>query len=245
MYHFAESEFPLVENCLKQILELRGHSSCSSDFEVIYKQAKSGADFLNFEPLTCILKACTTACRGHTKTSLHKEAEAAALEYEQKFQRFAEYRVRTLAGDNIPEIFTTLGDHKELKLKIEEDFLRFPLSRIFYFKRIVRRVLKIPKEVLLRVASVQEGCVEVTFQLGSLLNLELTVDQKKILASHKISMLTYDGKVEYCCCHLFNDEVCGMCVHASAYVYFVVSLIDLNRIYDPPNNYFALTDAGV
>ncbi len=208
VYHFAKSEFALVESCLKQILELRGHSTCSSNFEVIYKQAKSGADFLNFEPLTCILKACITACCGCTKTSFQEVAEAAALEYENKFRRFAQCRVRTLTGHKIiPEILTTLGDHKELKLKIEEDFQRFPLNRIFYFKRVVRKILKIPEQVILRVASVQEGCVELAFQLHSFLNLELTVDQKKVLASHKISMLTYDGKVEYCCCHLFNDEV--------------------------------------
>ena len=206
VYHFAKSEFALVESCLKQILELRGHSSCSSDFEVIYKQAKGDADFLNFEPLTCILKACTTACCGRKKTSLQEEAEAAALEYENKFRGFAQYRVRTLIG-HMPEILTTLGDHKELKLKIEEDFQRFPLDRIFYFKRIVRKILKISEQVILRVASVQEGCVELTFQLRSFLNLELTVIQKVLLASHKISMLTYDGKVEYCCCHLFNDVV--------------------------------------
>ena len=208
---FVQS-IPNKEKVLEDILKLYGQKVESSDFYGLFAQIIKDTDFINFEPLKNTLKACTSECAaaGLARSDLQQDAEMASEKYDEAFQKFAQHRVFKMSH-HLQEISATKTSHKELKIKIEEEFKKFPLHRIFHFKNIVQQILKLADNVPLQVTSVKEGCVEITFQLiGEAGNIpfQLSIEQKRELASQRISMLECAGDVEYCCCELFKDEVC-------------------------------------
>ena len=207
VYNFAES-INKKESVLKRILKLHGQKTDMMDFEAMYDKATEDVDFINFESLNVILEACCSACAGSTKSVLQLAAEVASEKYQETFSKFAQHRVFALSTRLEKITSNSSKGHQELKIKIEEEFQKFPIERIFHFKKILRAILKLQDHVLLRVTSVREGCVEITFQvIGSTCNSNLSLDQKRALASHKISLLEYAGEVAYCCCKLFEDQV--------------------------------------
>ena len=126
------------------------------------------------------------------------------------FLKFAQHHVFSVCGQ-LEEMSSAKGDHKELIIKIEENLQSFLIERVFHLKIAIKRILNFSDNVFLRVVLVKAGCVELTFQLiGEAPDspLQLSIDQKRALVTCRISLLKYLGEVEYCCCELFEDEVC-------------------------------------
>ena len=212
VYSFAQS-VPNIECILKRMLKFRCQKVDMLHFDGLFDRVTEGTDFINYEILNVITEACNSVCIGSTNTELQMKkdnAEAASEKYQEVFLKFAQHRVFSICGQLQEMSSASKGSAKELKIKVEEDSRTFSLERIFHFKIAVKRILQFPEHVYLRVVLVKEGCVELTFQLigtAQDVPLQLSLDQKRELASHRVSLLEYAGKVEYCCCELFEDEV--------------------------------------
>ncbi len=213
VYHWAKS-IRGIDDSLKQILRTRQQTIRSDNFEDLYASVTAGIDFINYESLDDhVMEACRNASdNGEKSLRLQKKAEDAAKTYENSFREYSQLRVfllpssvRDICSDN-----QEVTSRKELKIKIEEDFRKFPLKRIAHFKKVVRKLLNLPHDVLLRVTSVEQGCVEMSFEIvgafpGELLNLSL--EQKKALVAENITLMEYAGMMQYCCCELLDNEV--------------------------------------
>ena len=92
-------------------------------------------------------------------------------------------------------------------LKIEEYSKTFRVERILQLKCVVKKILNIPEWVLLRVVSLNKGCVEIRFEVIGSFDFDVSLDQRQDLISNNITLLEYAGKVHYCCCELLEDEV--------------------------------------
>ncbi len=213
VYHWTKS-IRGIDDSLKQILRTRQQSIRSDNFEDLYASVTAGIDFINYESLgDHVMEACrNTSDNGEKSLRLQKKAEDAAKTYENAFRKYSQLRV-VLLPSSIQDICSDNQEvtlNKELKIKIEEDFRKFPLKRITHFKKVVRKLLNLPDDVLLRVTSVERGCVEMSFEIvgvfpGELLNLNL--EQKKALVAENITLMEYAGMMQYCCCELLDNEV--------------------------------------
>ena len=208
VYNYAKS-IPDIESILMEGLSLDRKVVETSDFKSLYPKFREGADFINFDILLHCLTLLKSSDRGE-ENELRHLVEEAAKRYEASFQEFAQQRVIFA-----PTILQNANGRpnsvcKELKIKVEEDFQSFPIERLNYFKKVLRRILKLPPGTYLRVTSVREGCVEICFDtIGSHVDAHLSLNdvQKLEMLANNITLLTYDGQVPYCCCELFSDEV--------------------------------------
>ena len=200
---------PNCEDILREILRIQNRGDDTLDAEQMYHKLVEGANFLNSGPLDFVYKQF--GCDGTTSKTLRdeqKEAVAASNKYKEDFQEFTE-NLALLISDHLKES-SQKGKYAELTIKIEENFDSFPIKHIFKYGGILKKVLKLPEIVHLQVASVKQGCVELTFQLIGLPKntlIQLSLDQKRSLACNKIILFEYNGKVEYYYQDLSGDEV--------------------------------------
>ena len=206
VYKFAKS-IPEVESHLEEFLSLNGHAVEASDFKSLYKKFREGADFINYDIMCSCLSLLGTCDTGEGNTL--RLAQEAAEVYKACFKEYAQQRIFL-----VPTILQNANPvSKELKIKVEEEFHNFKLNRLFYFKKVVKTILKLPPHVNLRFTRVREGCVEICFKMiGAPADkaFHLTIDQKQELLSSNITVLEYDGQVAYCCCELLSDEVLSL-----------------------------------
>ena len=201
--HERLQDVPGVVSRLQILLNIE-----SSDYDSLFRQAAKDADFINYEPLEKIVKHCA---RGNGA------AEKLLKDYQDAFHVFAQRRVFSFSEGSL-ETRTPIQVGKViLQIKIEEDFRRFLLDRIQQFKTFVKKILNLDDQAQLFVRSVREGCVELTFDMlekdaDKAFSNGLTLQQKREFAAHKISMLECNEKVHYCCCSLFDDQVCNSIV---------------------------------
>ena len=226
-----------IEKSLTNHLELQsGETVESSNYVQLFNQAKQGADFINYEPLEMIVKYCG---RGN------EAAEKLVEDYQEAFRVFAQHRVYSFTEWCYPHV---REEHAVLKIKIALNFGEFCFKDIERFRIAVKTSLGLDDRTQLRLVSVTCGCVLITFLIPKRIACKklssdkqdgsgddndseddkedgntggLTLQQKRELASHKISMLQCDGIVHYCCCSLFDDEVfvysCKIIVHEIVY----------------------------
>ncbi len=214
VYHWAKS-IQGIEGSLKQILRSRRQSVESESFDSLYNSVTTGVDFINYESLVDhVMETCREMKDDSEKAHrLQKKAEDAAKKYENAFQEFAQLRIFSHPNSVQELCCQGMNSRKELKLKIEEDFQRFPFKRIAHFKKVLRKLLNLPHNVLLRVTSVEQGCVEISFEVvGSFPeeSLKLSMEQKSALLAENITLLEYAGRVHYCCCELMEEEVSSL-----------------------------------
>ncbi len=226
VYHWAKS-IQGIEGSLKQIVRHHPLPVKSESFDDLYDSATTGIDFINYESLEDhVMKACREA-NDHSENALRlqKEAEDALKKYETVFQEFAHLRIFSHPS-SVQELCSDsqrVGSGKKLKLKIEEDFQTFIVKRISHFKKVLQKLLNLPQNVRLRVTSVKQGCVEITFEIIGYFpedSLHLSMEQKKALIVENITLLEYAGKVHYCCCELMDEEV-NMYTAFYSYIYTI------------------------
>ncbi len=178
---------------------------------MLYNEVTSGASPIDYEILSSLFEKLLLGDRNND-TELKKEANTKSDKYVDAFRKFAQYRVFSSQVDLIeerPPIQDEEGLHvyKELKLKVEEDSQTFRVERIPQLKCVVKKILKIPECVQLRVVRINKGCVEISFEVIGSFDFDLNLDQRQDLISNNITLLEYAGKVHYCCCELLQDEV--------------------------------------
>ncbi len=205
-----------IESILMTLVQLQGqpHANFSS-FDELFRAVIVNADYINYEALKIVVEECR---RQGSNDELYAVVQVAEERFDQAFCKFARQRVFSLPGglEELP-LPIQQGVYKELKLKIEENYTTFTMERLMYFKKVVKKVLHLPEQIILRLTSVNEGCVQITFQvIGTVSNkiFELTPSQKNALIGYNITMIECNGCVLYCCCDLFKDEV------RSAIIYF-------------------------
>ena len=203
---YAKS-IPDIESLIKDALDLTEHEQ--SSFEKLYRQFREGANFINYDIL---LHRLSILKLSGTENELRRSAEAAAERYEASFKEYAQHRVVLVPTILQDANGSTYSVHKKLKIKVEEEYLKFRIDRLYHFKKVVKTILKLPPHINLRVTSVREGCVEICFEMISLRadeEFDPTLDnvQKQELLANNIILLEYDGQVPYCCCELLSDEV--------------------------------------
>ncbi len=198
-----------IESVLEEALLLIAQTVKTSNFDELYKQFIEGANFINYDILFYKLEILKLS--DATKDNdLKKCAEAAAERYETCFKEYAQQRVVSVPTILQDTNRCTHSVYKELKIKVEEEFYRFEINRLFYFKKVVKTILKLPEHVNLRITSVREGCVEICFEMIGLpadTHLSLNNVQKQQLLANSITLLECHGQVPYCCCELLSDEV--------------------------------------
>ena len=231
VYRYAKSVTGISSH-LKQMLRLDSQAYTDlTTFDEIYNTVTKGTDFLNFEPLKRVLDECNHINRNEQEVNRAAAMRAQSL-YEGVFKKFAQLRVFSFV-DGLRELRPPIqeGTYDKLKVKIEECFRKFIVDRFYHFKQVIREVLGIPERVFLRVTDVKGGCIEITFEIiGNISDrvFELDIEKKRALASNNISMLEYAGKVHYCCCNLFSDEVLSqMLLFIAALTLFVCTYVGI------------------
>lgn len=197
-------DVPDIKESLQFLVQLLPEAIVeSSDYNKLFRQATKDADFINYEPLKTMVEEC--ACGNQAAEKLLKEYQDAFCVYAQhRIFSFPEGSLETRPPIEVGKVI--------LKIKIEEDFRNFKIGRIEHFKMIAREILTLDVNAQLLVRTVREGCVEITFDMfekdaDKAFSNGLTTQQKRELASHKISMLECNAKVYYCCCSLTVDQV--------------------------------------
>ena len=195
-------EVPDIENSLRLLVQPQ--TGEAADYDGLFLQATKDADFFNFEPLQMIVEEC--ACGNQPAVKLLKD-------YEEVFRVFAQHRIFSFPEGSLETRPPIQVGKVFLKIKIEEDFRKFLFGRTRHFKAVVKEILNLDGNAQLLMRTVREGCVEITSDMlekdaDKAFAKGLTVQQKRELAKHRISMLECNGKVHYCCCSLFEDQVC-------------------------------------
>ncbi len=177
------------------------------------------ADYINHEALKIVVEECR---RHRSSDKFYAVVQVAEERFDQAFRKFARQRVFSLPV-GLKELPLPIQQrvYKELKLKIEKNYTTFTMERLMYRKKVVKKVLHLPEQIILRLTSVNEGCVQITFQvIGTVSNkiFELTPSQKNALIGYNITMIEYNGWVLYCCCDLLKDEVRSVIILFSAFI---------------------------
>ena len=206
--------FPL-KNLFRFRYPERVSTTDMSNFEVIYEALTKDVDFLNFDLLGDILKACNNVA-GNEHSHKQRSAQAKKEQYEKAFYKFAQLRIFSAVG-SLRKLLPPIqeGEYPKLKIKVEENFEAFVIDRAEKFRDKIRGILHLPsaEKVCLRLTDIEQGCVEITFELIGKIDdkvFEMDASKKRALASNNISLLEYAGKVYYCCCNFFSSdlEVC-------------------------------------
>ena len=210
VYRWAKS-LPTMKIYLKRILRSRFRRIESEDFKWLYDAATDGADFINYEIISdLIMGSCKDASLNNPPSYLKEEAEKAEAVFKEVFKEFAQHRIFSKAGGLEIDLPNSEQNQKELMIKVEENSEVYTYKHLHVLKSNIRTILNLSKEVVLRVTSVREGCVEVTFYVqGPIADsvASLSDSQKRDLLREKVTLLMYDGEVKYCCCGLLDNEV--------------------------------------
>ena len=142
-----------------------------------------------------------------------KKAQRAFCAYDQSLRTMLLRRIRAFPGG---WKYGQLGDgDKKLRIKYETASLKINTRTLKSVQKTLKSILKIHSDVHIRLILTREGCMEVLFALFTvpmkkgeeLLPEELSLQQKRDLARHSISLLEYNSRVLYCCCMLTGDQV--------------------------------------
>ncbi len=216
VHHYTKS-LNGVERILQQHILLKGQVVETSDIDELYKTFIEGADFINYDILLHKLNILISSDTVNNNV-LRRLAKEAAKRYEAFFKEYAQQRVFLLSTILQDPNKRTHSVKKMLTIKVEEDFRSTAINRLLHYKEAIKTVLEIPPHVDLRIMSVQEGCVEICFEvIGSFVNNSicptlnhgyLNHDQKQeLLSKNNIILVTIDEQVLYCCCEILSDKV--------------------------------------
>ncbi len=196
-----------IEDILKRILKIREKFTDSNEFEYLYDEVTAGANPIDYDIMSSLFDKLLKEDRNN-ETEHKDKAKSSFEKYHDAYQKCSQYRVFSSQGDILEERPPIQqGVYKMLMLKVEETSQTFRFERILQLKYVVKRILKIPEWVQLRVVSLNEGCVEISFEVIGSFDFDLNLDQRQDLISNNITLLEYAGKVHYCCCELLQDEV--------------------------------------
>ena len=122
-------------------------------------------------------------------------------------KRFNEYSKRRIY--ECPSVYGSMSkaDHAELVLKLDSVYEDFTVKELKNFEYRLSRIFCVSPQSVLRLCQVEEGCVQLTFQVPSFVQQEvfpLSTEQEKALVAEGVIKLT-------CGDYQFAAKVCSCC----------------------------------
>ena len=202
------SPVPNIIHTLADYLESNENES-NPNFDDKYSKIRSSlCTLVDVDIIREIYDRATITNGDHLELAQH-----AFCAYDQSLRTMLLRRIRAFPGG---WKYGEFGDSEnKLRIKYETASLTENTHTLESVQKTLKSVLKIHPDVHIRLILTRDGCVEVLFALFTvpkkkdekLLPEELSIQQKRDLARHSISLLEYNCKVLYCCCMLTDDQV--------------------------------------
>ena len=125
--------------------------------------------------------------------------------YEKDFDEYSKRRVYECP----PEYGSKSdADHADLVVKVDSVYEDFTVKELKKFQYRLSRILHVSPQSVLRLCRVEEGCLQLIFQVPSFVQQEIFP-----LSSEQVSALTAEGVIRLTCGNYqFAAKVCSYCV---------------------------------
>ena len=142
----------------------------------------------------------------HIVNELGTDQDRAELQnYEKEFDQYSKRRVYECPPVYGPK---SDADHTDLVVKVDSMYEEFTVKELKKFQFRLSRTLHVSPQSVLRLCRVEEGCLQLIFQVPSFVQQEifpLSSEQERILAAEGMIRLT-------CGDYQFVAKVCSYCV---------------------------------
>ena len=142
----------------------------------------------------------------HIVNELGTDQDRAELQnYEKEFGQYSKRRVYECPPVYGPK---SDADHTDLVVKVDSMYEEFTVKELKKFQYRLSRILQVSSQSVLRLCQVEEGCLQLIFQVPSFVQQEtfpLSSEQERILAAEGVIRLT-------CGDYQFVAKVCSYCV---------------------------------
>ena len=131
--------------------------------------------------------------------------------YEKEFDEYSKRRVY-----ECPQVYgpKSDADHVDLVVKVDSVYEEFTVKELKKFQHRLSRVLHVSPQSVLRLCRVEEGCLQLIFQVPSFVQQEIFP-----LSSEQESALAAEGVIKLTCGdYQFTAKVCDYCWLGSVYV---------------------------
>ena len=139
----------------------------------------------------------------HIVNELGTEQDRVELQkYEKEFDEYSKRRVYECPPDYWSE---TEASHADLVLKVDSEYEEFTVKELEKFECRLSRILHVSPQIVLRLLQVEEGCLQLIFQIPSFVQQEifpLCCEQERALATEGVIRLT-------CGDYQFPAKVCS------------------------------------
>ena len=187
---YKESQKPALQSFFR---ELRNAWSIEDVLYII----KDYFSFFNFHVIEHIVDELGT---DQDRVELQK--------YEKEFDEYSKRRVY-----ECPPVYGSKidADHVDLVVKVDSVYEEFTVKELNKFEYRLSRIFCVSPQSVLRLCRVEEGCVQLIFQVPSFVQQEIFP-----LSSEQESALTAEGVIKLTCGdYQFATKVCGYCAVAS------------------------------
>ena len=142
----------------------------------------------------------------HIVDGLGTDQDRAELQnYKKAFDEYSKRRIYECPPEYGPK---SNADHADLVLKLDSVYEKFTVKELKKFEYRLSRIFCVPSQSVLRLCRVEEGCVQLIFQVPSFVQQEifpLSTEQESTLAAEGVIRLT-------CGDYQFVAKVCSYCI---------------------------------
>ena len=178
---FKEPQVPVFCHCFR---ELKAAKTIHDIFLVL----NDYFSFFNYQLIEHIVKALGT-----------RNDKAKLQRYKEDFNQYAMRRI----FESLPEFGPVSdADHADVFVKLDSQYENYTVTQIEWFRNKLSDILRISSQGILRLCRVDEGCVQLMFQIPSFVQQEvfpLSNKQEKALSAVGVIRLTcgeYQFKVK-------------------------------------------------
>ena len=138
----------------------------------------------------------------HIVSGLGTELDKLELQnYKEEFQQYSKRRIY-----ECPPVYGPMSDigHTNLVLKVDSVYEQFTVKELKSFRYRLSKIFYVSPQSVLRLCQVEEGCLQLTFQVPSFVQQEIFP-----LSSEQESALAAEGVIKLTCGdYLFTAKVC-------------------------------------
>ena len=142
----------------------------------------------------------------HITNGLGTDQDKVELQtYKEHFHQYSKRRIYECPPLYGPK---SNGDHNDLVLKVDSAYEQFTVEELENFEYRLTKIFHISSQGVLRLCRVEEGCLQLIFQVPSFVQQEifpLSSEQERALAAEGVIRLTCRG-------YQFAAKVCSYCV---------------------------------
>ena len=170
---FKEPQVPLFQYCFQKL-------EAADTVPKVFLVLKDYFSFFNYQ----IIK--------HIVTTLGTEEDKAGLQrYIDKFNQYAKRRI----FECLPEFGPVSdADHADIFVKLDSQYDNYTVAEIEGFRHKLSEILRVSSEGILRLCRVEEGCIELVFQVPSFVQQEILP-----LSSKQENVLKAEGVIKFTC----------------------------------------------